>query len=230
MSHNRAKETTSYKCLEYCTYVVREEQEEEYRAQGINDLLLIPKGAVFDFMSTFYWIIENTPEDVIFICDDDIANPVYRTNQYRSLKNDDGSFECETITSEIERIAQLLVDLEKGYATTPVSGAMYNYVKEFEFKKIPSGVRWVNKKHFKAEYNPDDPATSDIDTVYQELAKNRIILSPVYFVFNTKMYDKTGTPEQAEELEATIQGMKNKWGRYVGYNYKRNYYNINVKR
>lgn len=72
-------------CLNNCTYVVRECEEEAYRKAGIEDMLVIPEGATLKcgapvdcFSATFHWIVENTPEDVIAILDDDIQSFKYR--------------------------------------------------------------------------------------------------------------------------------------------------------
>ena len=76
--YQRPHKIMTKNCLEYCTYVVREEEADAYRNAGIDDMLVIPKdatlecgGKVHSFMSTLYWIIENTPEDVIFVADDE---------------------------------------------------------------------------------------------------------------------------------------------------------------
>ena len=37
-SYGRAATTKTFKLLEYCTYVVRKSQEEEYRARGIESI------------------------------------------------------------------------------------------------------------------------------------------------------------------------------------------------
>ncbi len=37
-SYGRAAVTNTFKLLEYCTYVVRKSQEEEYRARGIESV------------------------------------------------------------------------------------------------------------------------------------------------------------------------------------------------
>ena len=88
MSYQRPDRILTQDLLEYCTYVVRWKEEEAYRNAGVKELLVIPQGAtlkdgtiVWSFMTTLYWIIENTPEDVIFIADDDIKNFTYRTQQ-----------------------------------------------------------------------------------------------------------------------------------------------------
>ena len=169
MSYQRPDRILTQDLLEYCTYVVRWKEEEAYRNAGVKDLLVIPQGAtlkdgtiVWSFMTTLYWIIENTPEDVIFVADDDIKNFSYRLDDATNIKTQFTNHR-EVATSEIERIAQLLVDLNLGFACDNPQPALYNYTQEFMFKGMPGGIRWINKMYFKAKFNPDDFATSDID-------------------------------------------------------------------
>ena len=49
MSMSRWDSIMTKRLFEYCTYVVREEQAEKYRAAGVDDLLIIPAGAVHPF-------------------------------------------------------------------------------------------------------------------------------------------------------------------------------------
>ena len=79
MSYRRPDRILTKNLFEYCTYVVREEEAEAYRNAGIKDMVVIPDGEVFSFMSTLYWIIGHAKEDVIFIADDDIEKFVYNT-------------------------------------------------------------------------------------------------------------------------------------------------------
>jgi hypothetical protein len=116
MSYRRPNKILTKHQFEYCTYVVRQEEEAAYRAAGVDDLLVIPDGAVRSFMSTLYWIIHNTPEDVIFIADDDIEKFVYRMSDTTYLELPDKRPDTERVTAEIERIAQLIYDLGIGYA------------------------------------------------------------------------------------------------------------------
>ena len=81
MSIDRWNAIMTKRLFEYCTYVVREEQAEKYREAGIDDMLVIPEGTVHDFMSTFYWIIANTPEKVVCIVDDDVKFMCYRNDK-----------------------------------------------------------------------------------------------------------------------------------------------------
>lgn len=230
MSYRRPNAIISKKLFEYCTYVVREEEAEAYRASGVEDVLVIPHGAVFSFMSTLYWIIENTPEDVIFIADDDIEKFVYRMNDTRYLELKDGSPDKETITSEVERIAQLMYDLGVGYAFDQPTMAPYGYDQEIKFVGMPGHIRWINKKALKAKYDRKDPAASDVDMMLQELLHNRIIIQPRYLVVKAGMDTNEGATRQRAGHLALIEAMKNKWGRYYGYNLKRNIARINVKR
>ena len=85
MSYQRADKIKTWHVLNDCTYVVRASEEQEYRRAGVDKLLVIPEGGtlkcgdeVCSFMTTFWWIIENTPEDVICILDDDISTFKYR--------------------------------------------------------------------------------------------------------------------------------------------------------
>ena len=216
--------------VEYCTYVVREEQADKYHKAGIDDMLIIPKGAVAGFMSTLYWVIENTPEDVICVADDDIKKMCYRSDKRYPIVNKDGTPDVETATMEIERIGQILYDLDLGLAFENANPASYVYDREFGFKGMPGHIRWINKKCLKAKFDLDDPAGSDIDMVMQELLYNRIILLPKYFCTEAFMDTIAGTTvSRQKHIDVTI-AMHNKWGVYYDYDYRKNVARINVKR
>lgn len=153
MSYQRPHKIMTKNCLEYCTYVVREEEADAYRNAGIDDMLVIPKdatlecgGKVHSFMSTLYWIIENTPEDVIFVADDDIKRFCYRLDNYTAITAENYPDWKERTCDEILRIGQLLYDLNLGLAFDNPQMALYVYDKEFCFKGMPGHVRWINKK------------------------------------------------------------------------------------
>ena len=141
MSYRRPNKILTKHQFEYCTYVVRQEEEAAYRAAGVDDLLVIPDGAVRSFMSTLYWIIHNTPEDVIFIADDDIEKFVYRMSDTTYLELPDKRPDKERVTAEIERIAQLIYDLGIGYAFDQPTMAPYAYDCEFKFVGMPGHIR-----------------------------------------------------------------------------------------
>ena len=230
MSYRRPNKILTKHQFEYCTYVVRQEEEAAYRAAGVDDLLVIPDGAVRSFMSTLYWIIHNTPEDVIFIADDDIEKFVYRMSDTTYLELPDKRPDKERVTAEIERIAQLIYDLGIGYAFDQPTMAPYAYDCEFKFVGMPGHIRWINKKALKATYDPDDPAASDVDMMMQELLHNRIILQPRYLCAKAGMDLNEGASRTREGHMILVDAMKNKWGKYYDYNYKRNFARIMVKR
>ena len=95
---------------------------------------------------------------------------------------------------------------------------------------MPGHIRWVNKAAFKAKYNPDDPATSDIDMAMQELLLNRVILQPVYYCTQATMDTNAGYVEPRSVHESIQYAMMNKWGQYYDYDFKKNTAKINVQR
>ena len=136
----------------------------------------------------------------------------------------------ERVTAEIERIAQLIYDLGIGYAFDQPTMAPYAYDCEFKFVGMPGHIRWINKKALKATYDPDDPAASDVDMMMQELLHNRIILQPRYLCAKAGMDLNEGASRTREGHMILVEAMKNKWGKYYDYNYKRNFARIMVKR
>ncbi|WP_304965614.1 hypothetical protein [uncultured Oscillibacter sp.] len=230
MSYKRSNAIMTKHLFEYCTYVVREEEAELYRAAGVDDILAIPKGEVWNFMSTLYWIINNTPEDVIFIADDDIEKFVYRMDDTTYLELPDGSPDVEKITSEVERIAQLLFDLDLGLAFDQPTLAPYAYDREFQFKGMPGHIRWVNKKKLRATYTRGELTPSDVDMALQELMYNRIILQPKYLCVKAFMDKNDGAKNDRRAFLEFTEAMRNKWGKYYAYNKKRNIGAIRVKR
>ena len=238
MSYQRADKIKTWHVLNDCTYVVRASEEQEYRRAGVDKLLVIPEGGtlkcgdeVCSFMTTFWWIIENTPEDVICILDDDISTFKYRLNDavdiIKDLKNGK-----DIIEDEIVRIAQLVVDLGLGIGCDQADERLYNYTQEFQVKGMAGAMRIINKPCLKAKYNRQDPATSDIDMLYQELLANRIILQPRYFhaLTPTVGTNKGGIGKDSVMIRNFVLAMKNKWGRYYDYNFKKGQAKININR
>ena len=238
MSYRRYDNILTQSLLEYCTYVVREEEADKYKAAGVKSILVIPKDArlkcgtkIWSFMTTLYWIIENTPESVIAVVDDDIEYFSYllteSVNITAEYKNS-----VEVATSEIERIAQLIVDLQLGFAATVPSAIPYKYDKEFHLKGTPGTLRWINKPCLKAVFDPKDFATSDIDMAMQEVMKNRIILMPMYFTEKSSSMGKNkgGTTVQSNIMTQYRLALKNKWGKYYQWNERKNQSYISIKR
>lgn len=230
MSYQRSDKILSKHLFEYCTYVVREKEADAYRRAGIDDMLVIPEGEAWNFMSTLYWLIQHAPEDVIFVADDDIKKFIYILDNVTYLELKDGSPDKEKITSEVERIAQLIYDLDIGLAFDQTCRATYTYTSEFRFIGVPGHIRWINRKALKATYDKNDPAASDVDMMMQELLKNRIILQPKYLHVAADMdLNETSFRVRKEHL-LRVDALKNKWGKYYDYNYKRNIALIKVER
>lgn len=233
MSYQRYDKIVTKDLFEYCTYIVRAEEEQNYRDAGVDKMLVIPAGCpVWNFMDTLWWTIWNTPEDVIFIADDDITRFVYRLDTVVPI--DDVNFDnpVEITTSEVERIAQTLVDLSLGLAYDCAHRAPYAYDKEWAFKGMPGHCRWVNKKALKAKYDCKDMASSDIDMAMQEMLYNRITLQPKYFISDAGQMETNAGGETNTRAE-TYQGrlaMENKWGKYYQYDVRKNQAKINIKR
>lgn len=229
MSYSRPDVMMTEKLVEYSTLVVREDEADEYRKYGDANLLVIPKGEAHDFASTFFGIVNNTPEDVICILDDDIKSFCYRQDVYLPLKGDSG---IEITTSEIERIGQLLYDLNLGLAFSCMTGALFAYDREFAFKGMPGPVRWVNKNAFKAKYNPNDAAAGDIDIALQELLMNRVVLQEKFLFAANHQNEIIGKNEVLERSDHVnyVHAMKNKWGKYYSYDFKKNEARIKVSR
>ena len=233
MSYQRYDRIVTKDLFEYCTYVVREEEAGKYREAGVDNLLVIPKDCpVWNFMDTLWWTIWNTPEDVIFIADDDITRFIYRMNNWLPIDSANFINPVETVTAEVERIGQMLVDLDLGLAYDGPQKTLFAYDKEWNFKGMPGHCRWVNKKCLKAKYDCKDMASSDIDMAMQEMLLNRITLQPKYFLSDAGQMEVNSGGE-TNTREETYQGrlaMENKWGKYYSYDVRKNQAKINIKR
>ena len=217
-SYKRAHTATTHRFLEYCTYVVRKSEEEAYRNAGIQNLLAVDDKKICGLTEVNQWLIDNAPEDVIAILDDDIHHFYYRLETNRSIEDP------VLITSELERIAQLLVDLQIGFAATDATTRPFSYDAEFAFKGSAGAVRWINRPVFKARCVKELEYNYDLDLVLQELLINRVILKPKYFCSKglTDVNDGGASSKDRGDQVASVELMKAKWGKYFGYNYKNN--------
>jgi hypothetical protein len=225
-SYRRAKTATTHKFLEYYRYVVRKSEEEEYLAAGITNVLAVDDELICGMVEVNQWLIDNAPEPVICILDDDINHFYYR------LSRNDVITEPILITSEIERIAQIMLDLEIGFATVDPTCVLWNYSAEFTFKGTSGAVRWINRNVFKARCKKELEYNYDLDLVLQELLVNRVIIKPMYFC-NDALTDTNEGGASAKDRHdqiVSINLMKAKWGRYFDYNLKTNKPYIRVDR
>lgn len=93
-------------------------------------------------------------------------------------------------------------------------------------------MKFINKKCFKAKYDPAVRQNFDIDMTLQELMYNRICLSPRYF-YDKGIIDKNsggGSNKKRQEQLDSISNMKIKWGKYFKFDEVKNKPSINVKR
>ena len=233
MSYKRSDRIVTQELFEYCTYVVRECEAELYRKAGVRDLLVIPADCpVYNFMDTLYWTIWNTPEDVIFIADDDITRFLYRIDVVTPIDSDNYADPVAVTTAEVERIGQLIFDMNIGLAYDGPQRSLLFYDKEFNFKGMPGHCRWINKKALKAKYLWKEDTPSDIDMALQELLYNRITLQPKYFLSDAGDMETNagGVTMSRDNLYKLRLALENKWGKYYKYDQRKNMGKINVKR
>lgn len=226
-SYHRYDKILTQELLEHCTYVVRASEEQAYKDAGVKNVLAAPDEEVNNAIKTYWWIVDHAPEDIVFVADDDIEDVMYRLDDTTRLNKDN-----DTITAEIERIAQLMVDLNVGYACIDATGIPYGYDGEFAFKGTSGSLKWVYKSVLKARPDERCKYNYDLDLVLQELMLNRIILKPRYII--CKDYQDVNAGGDSSKLRQdqidSIENMKRKWGKYFGYDYKKNRPRINVPR
>ena len=227
-SYKRYDRIKTYKVLNDCTYVVRKSEEDLYRAAGVDKLLVAEDELIDTFPKTRQWIIDNTPEDIVVQIDDDIEKFCYcNKSSYVEITDKD------TIDAEIERVAQLLSDLNLGFASLRMQLNVIKYSSEFMFKGTIGQVCWYNKSALKGKYDVKSKFKADMDFELQELLQNRIILIPNYLQVDGK-YDKNSggnnVKKTSSEMYANVEYLKNKWGRYFEFNEKSNISKVVVKR
>lgn len=226
-SYKRADTITTHNLLEYYKVIVRKSEEKQYlQVIPKENLIAVEDEKINDIKKVMKWIIENAEEQVIVTIDDDMKDVIYR------LDTNEKVTDKEVVTSEIERIAQLLVDLKLGYGAVDASPTPWNYSAEFEFKGTTGGLRWINKECFKAKIDDEIGYCFDTDLLLQEVLKNRIVLKPKYLCSHGGTdTNKGGNSEKSrKDMLNSFQLMKRKWGKYFHYNLKKNTINILVKR
>ena len=226
-SYKRSDTCCTHKILEYCTYVVRKSEEAEYRkVEGSPKLWVVDDDKIDNLVKVVNYIVENAPEDIICMIDDDVPNMVYRLDTNEKLTDP------ETITAEFERIGQIMWDLGIGYGAVDASMAPWNYQSEFEFKGTSGGMRWFNKKAYKSRFREEVYHNCDLDVVLHELLVNRIILKPKYLCTHGGTDTNKGgnTSKKRADQVACAEIMKSKWGKYFDYNFNNNKPYIRVRR
>ena len=226
-SYRRSNRILTYHLFEECTYMVRKSEEQAYRDAGVENIWAVDDCLIDDGAKAYFYIIENAPEDIIVIADDDIEDFRYMLDEVVPIGKDK-----EIIQSEIERIGQLLYDLKVGMAYIGPNAIPYMYDREFAFKGIPGAVKWFNRSVFKGKLDRNVIENFDIDIIMQELLHNRITLYPKY-LYDKGMIDVNeggNSDRKRKEQLDSITNMKTKWGKYFDYNLEKNKPKINVDR
>ena len=214
-----------YDHLEYCTYVVRKSEEELYRKYGIDNLWVIEDKFIDNIHKVHQYIIDHSKEDVICIVDDD-GKFMYRNTITRDMTKEEASM-------ELERTAQMMVDLGIGFACTDANPTPYYYDAEFKFKGMCGGCKWFNKEKFKGKVDANCNYNFDLDLELQELLVNRVIFKPIYFIDVGGQDTNKGGSNVDKNQEKRYNGInytKTKWGKYFDYDFNHNKAKINVNR
>lgn len=225
-SYGRAETTTTFQLLDYCTYVVRKSEEEAYRARGIKDVWAVPDHEIDNLVKVSNYINDNSPERIIFTIDDDVDYFMYRMDKNEKITDK------EVVMGEIERIAQLMLDLNIGFGAEDAAIAPWNYISEFTFKGTTGAMRWYNKDVYKSRFDEKVYHNCDLDVMLHELLVNRIILRPMYFCVKAGTDSNAGgnsSKTRQAQIDCALE-MKRRWGRYFDYNWKNNKPKINVSR
>lgn len=215
------------KLFEHPIHVVRKSQEEQYKEHGFTNVISVDDELVDGYSDVYNWIVSNANEDVIAIVDDDVKNFMYRLEYNYPIED------VETCQSEFERLAQLIWDLDLGLAFGSATPTPYVYTSEFGWFGIPGAFKIVNRKCIKAKMDTDLPRNTDIDYVLQELLKNRVCLNAKYLVdnpYNDRSTNTSGSTYNSNAIEASVDMMKLRWGKYFDYNANKNVPYIRVQR
>ena len=226
MSYKRSDKILTGKLIPSATYFVRKSEEDAYRAAGIERIWAVEDEQISNAIKTYWHIVQNAPEDIVFVADDDIKAVCYRLDKATEIEDP------ETILDEIVRIAQLMVDLRVGYAAIDATGVPYGYDGPFAVKGTSGSMKWVNKRVFKAKPDESVRFNYDLDLILQELMLNRIVLKPRYIVGRDFQDVNAGGDSgklRQDQLDS-IMNMRRKWGKYFFYNFKNNRPNIRVAR
>lgn len=226
-SYKRSQAITTHKLLEYYKVVVRKSEENDYlKVIPADNLIAVPDEEINNIVKVVNWIVDNAEEEVIAMIDDDMNDLIYRLDFNEKITDP------EIVTSELERIGQLISDLDIGYAAVDASIAPWNYSQEFTFVGTSGGLRWFNKKVYKAKFDEEIGYCCDTDAVLQELLHNRVILKPKYLCSHGATDINAGGNSQKTRADqiASFELMKHRWGKYFDYQLASNKIYVRVKR
>lgn len=216
-----AKNFTNYK------HVVRESEKAIYKKHGFKNVVGYPDEDINSYTKVFNYLVDNAPEDVIAIVDDDIDHFLYRTDKSEIITD------SWIVQQEFERIAQMIADLRIGLAMADVLSIPYSYSQEFTWGGVPGAWKIINRSVIKARMDSSIARNVDIDYVLQEMLKNRICLKVKYlcsFGYRDESTTTSGSNYDGSDIEASLTEMKLRWGKYFNYNKKRGIPYIHVPR
>ena len=225
-SYKRADKTKVHELLEYCTFVVRKSEEEAYRNAGVESIWAIDDDKICSFAKVQNYIIENAPEDVVCVLDDDIPEFRYVLDKSVAIRSK------EIATRELERLGQIMIDLDVGLLGSRITADPKGYHREINFSGMIGPIRFYNRAKVKSRYK-EIKFFGDTDFVLQELLNNRIILRPNYFAANAKLETNKGGMNitRTKHIQSMIYAdLRKVWGNYLVFDTKRNVTKVNVRR
>jgi hypothetical protein len=227
-SYRRSDKIMTQDVLNECTYVVRKSEEAAYRSAGVLKIWAIEDELINSFPKVRQYIIDNAPEDIIVQIDDDMQK-----FSYANQMNIEWITDKDIIDAELERVAQILEDLQLGFASLNMTIDVRKYNKEYAFKGLIGGVCWYNKEFLKGKYDEKVKLKADIDFELQELLKNRIIIIPEY-LRKLHKYDTNAGGNTDVKNSVSVRGnvdyLRIKWGYHFSFNYESNVAKVNVER
>lgn len=210
-SYNRYDRIGVQDLVEYCTYVVRESQADLYANAGVKSILPVKDSEINSGAKVLNWLLDNAPEDIICVLDDDIKYFKYRLDRFEKVTDK------RVATMELERLAQITYDLGIGFASGAGHTNLMYYDRPFKFVSVNDGIKIFNRKVIKSRFDPNIRFLYDDDFQMNEVLQNRIVLISEYFLHEPIIdVNKGGNNDDKtkKELEMNHQHMKNKWGKY----------------
>lgn len=210
-SYKRSDRILTQNYVEYCTYVVRKSEADDYRQNGVKSIWAVDDELINSVSKVVNYIVENAPEDVICVIDDDVQQVCYRTDAIEKLHD------AETVTRELERCAQIIYDLGIGYGACPSDSNVKYYDRPFKFVGVNGGMKIFNRKALKSRFSEKLKFLSDIDFQLSELLQNRVILISNYFCFQCSIDTNAGgsnANKSLREFEVENEYVSQKWGAY----------------
>lgn len=82
-SYKRSNKILTQNAVEYCTYVVRKSEEEDYKKAGVKNIWAVEDELINSLVKVHNYIIDNAPEDVVCLIDDDVESLHFRLDTLR---------------------------------------------------------------------------------------------------------------------------------------------------